>query len=75
VTAATTSGKTLTMTVTGTNNGRGGYTLVIVAKDGGAKDKIRVRLLKRSKVLYDSMPGKPSSRGPKTRVKGHITVV
>jgi hypothetical protein len=75
VTSATTSGKKLTMTVKGTNNGKGGYILVIVAKDGGAKDKIRVRLLKGSKLVYDSMPSKPASKGPKTLVTGHITVL
>ena len=74
VTAASVSGKTLTMTVTGTNNGTSGFKLVVVAKDGGAKDKVRVRLLKGNKVVYDSMPGKPASAGPKTKLKGAVNV-
>ena len=75
VTAASTSGKTLTMTVTGTNNGKAGFKLVLVAVDG-PKDKIRIRMLKGTKVVYDSMPGKPASKKPKTKLtSGQITVV
>ena len=60
--------------MTGTNNGTSGFTLVVVAKDGGAKDKVRVRLLQGSKVRYDSMPGKPASAGPKTKLTGAVNV-
>ena len=42
--------------------------------DKGSKDKIRVRLLKGNKVVYDSMPGKKASAKPKTKLKGQIHV-
>jgi hypothetical protein len=74
-TAASTTGKKLFLTVNGTNNDKAGFTLIVVAKDGGAKDKVRIRLLKGSKVVYDSMPGRPASKGPRTKVKGQIHVV
>jgi PKD repeat protein len=74
VTTASVSGKTLTMTVTGTNSGASGFTLVIVAVDAGAKDKVRVRLLKGSKVVYDSMPGASASAAPTTKLKGQVTI-
>ncbi|MDX6372182.1 MAG: hypothetical protein QOD98_1170, partial [Nocardioidaceae bacterium] len=73
VTAASVAGNTLTLTVAGTNDKKAGFTLVITASDG-AKDLIRVRLLKGSKVVYDSQPGKPAAAPPTTKVKGQINV-
>ena len=73
VTSAVTAGDKLTVTVTGTNNGKSGYTLVIVAVDGqegqdpgaGAEGQQgRLRLAAR----------RPGLEGPTTRVKGHINV-
>ena len=71
VTAASVSGSTLTMTVTGTQKGKAGYTLTITAVDGGAgrPDLIRIRVLKGSKVVYDSQPGQSASKAPTTKVK------
>ncbi len=60
--------------LTGANRGKAGYTLVIVALDKGSKDKIRIRLLKGKRLVYDSMPGKRPSAKPKTRIKGTITI-
>ena len=74
VVSQTIAGNKLTLTVSGTNRGKAGYTLVIVALDKGSKDRIRVRMLKGKKLVYDSMPGKKASAKPKTKVKGQITV-
>ena len=51
-----------------------GYTLVIVAVDRGSKDKVRIRLLRHTRLVYDSMPGKKASAKPQTRIKGQINV-
>jgi hypothetical protein len=48
--------------------------LVIVALDKGSKDKIRVRMLKGHKLVYDSMPGQKAKAKPRTKIKGYITV-
>ena len=75
VTRASVKGRTLTLTVTGTNRGKKGYTLVIVARDKGSHDRVRVRLLRgKHQVVYDSMPGKKVSARPGTRIQGHLTV-
>jgi hypothetical protein len=60
--------------VTGTNRGRAGFTLVIVALDRGSKDKLRIRLLRGKRLIYDSMPGKKASVNPRAKVKGQITI-
>ena len=59
------------MTVAGTQKGKAGYTLVITAVDGGAgkPDLVRIRVLKGSKVVYDSQPGQSPSKAPTTKVK------
>jgi hypothetical protein len=65
---------TLTLKVTGTNKGKGRYTLVIVALDKGTKDKVRIRLLKGKRLVYDSMPGRKPAAKPKAKVKGYVTL-
>ena len=74
VKSASVRGKLLTLVVKGKNRGKGGYKLVVVALDRGAKDKIRVRLMRGKRVVYDSMPGKKASAKPRTRVRGAINV-
>ena len=69
-------GNKLTMAVHGTNKGKTGFTLVVVAVDKGGKDRIRVRMRNADdKLVYDSMPGKRPGAKPRTRIKGHIDVV
>jgi hypothetical protein len=65
---------TITMKVSGSNGHKAHYTLVITAVDKGSKDRVRVRLLRRTTLVYDSMPGTKASARPQTRVKGSITV-
>jgi hypothetical protein len=73
VEASVIKGNTITMKVRGTHRGKK-YTLLIVALDKGSRDRIRIRLVKGKKLVYDSMPGKKLSAKPRTKVKGHITV-
>lgn len=67
-------GNRFLMKVKGTNKGKKGFTLVLVALDKGAKDKIRVRLLRGRHLVYDSRPGTKAKGAPRTKVKGQITV-
>ncbi len=67
-------GNKVKLKMSGTNKGKAGYTLVIVALDKGSKDKIRIRLLKGKKLVYDSMPGNKPSAKPKTKIKGSVTI-
>ena len=68
------SGKRIRFTVKGTNKGKAGYKLVVTALDKGARDRIRVRVLKHHRLVYDSMPGKKPAARPRTPVKGQITI-
>jgi hypothetical protein len=65
---------TFLMKVKGTNRGKRGYTLFLVALDHGSKDKIRVRLLRGKHLVYDSRPGTKAKASPRTKVKGQITI-
>jgi hypothetical protein len=67
------SGNRLTFRVKGKNRGQRGYTLVVVAVDT-SKEKIRVRLLRGKRLVYDSMPGKAAKARPTTKIRGHVTV-
>jgi hypothetical protein len=72
VTDARVRGRTLTMKVTGRSAGHAGYRLVVVAVDKGHRDRIRVRLLKGRRVVYDSMPGAKATARPRSLVHGRI---
>jgi hypothetical protein len=74
VKASKIKGNKVKLKLAGTNKGQKHYTLVIVALDRGSKDKVRIRLLKGKRLVYDSMPGKKPAAKPKTRIKGYVTI-
>ena len=74
VSSQTFSGKRIRFTASGTNRGQGGYRMVVTALDKGRKDRIRVRVFRHHRLVYDSMPGARPTARPRTRVQGQVTV-
>ena len=73
VTQVGVAGRLITVSATGTNKGKAGFRLEIRAKDG-KKDKVRVRMFKGKRLVYDSMPKAKASKGPKTKFSGEINL-
>jgi hypothetical protein len=48
--------------------------MVVTALDKGRKDRIRVRVFRHHRLVYDSMPGARPTARPRTRVQGQVTV-